>query len=117
MEPALHARDSQPEGFAWLVGDDAAQSVFAFVRHGDEGASPVVALFNFTPVSRSGYRVGLPRGGRWREVLNTDAGIYGGSNDGNGGGVHTEPVPLHGQEQSALVSLPPLAAVFLRWGV
>jgi 1,4-alpha-glucan branching enzyme len=113
-ELALHVKDSRADGFAWLIGDDAAQSVFGFARFGDPGTSPIVALFNFTPVVREGYRVGLPAAGRWREVLNSDAGIYGGSNTGNGGGVGTEPVAWHGQEQSAVVTLPPLAAVFLR---
>jgi 1,4-alpha-glucan branching enzyme len=76
----------------------------------------VVAVFNFTPVLRGGYRVGLPAGGRWRELLNSDARAYGGGGAGNLGGVEAEPVPWHGRPASAALTIPPLAAVFLAPG-
>src|SRR5258708_7560576 len=99
-EPALHVLDSEPGGFEWLIGDDAENSVFAF-RRVDGAGREVVAVSNFTPMPRPGYRIGMPRGGRWSEVLNTDASVYGGSNLGNGGLIHTEEVPSHGKPQSA----------------
>ena len=112
-ERALHERDCEPEGFAWIEVSDRASSVFAWSRHGGEGASPVVAVANFTPVPREGYRLGLPRAGRWREILNTDAAAYGGSNAGNAGGVEASGPPSHGLPQSAGLRLPPLATLWL----
>ena len=112
-ERALHERDGEPEGFAWLVVDDRDASVYAWVRHGGPGARPVVALCNFTPVPRPAYRVGLPAAGRWREALNTDAAVYGGSNLGNGGAIEARPEPHGGQPACAEVLLPPLATVWL----
>jgi len=111
-QPALHQRDCEPTGFQWLIGDDAANSVLAWVRHGDTGPD-VVVVCNFTPVPRTDYRVGVPEAGYYREAVNTDAGIYGGSNMGNGGGVDSEPVEAHGHAQSIRLTLPPLAALFL----
>jgi 1,4-alpha-glucan branching enzyme len=110
--PALHAHDCEPDGFRWLVVDDAAQSVFAWLRLAP-GADPVVCIVNFTPVPRTNYRIGLPHGSRWVEILNTDATIYGGSGMGNGGSVTAEAVGAHGQPVSAVFVLPPLAAVWL----
>ncbi|WP_082190111.1 1,4-alpha-glucan branching protein GlgB [Frateuria defendens] len=112
-EPALHQLDHRPEGFAWVTHEDAAHSVYAFLRYAEE-AAPVLAVSNFTPEPRRGYRVGVPWGGYWRELVNTDSGHYGGANLGNGGGVHTVPVPSHGQSQSLELLLPPLATVLLR---
>lgn len=112
-EPALHDRDNEPEGFRWIVVDDAAHSVFAWLRSGGEGVRPVVAVANFTPVPREGYRIGLPLAGRWREVLNTDAAIYGGSNMGNAGTVHAVRTPSHGLPCSATVTVPPLGTIWL----
>ena len=114
-EGALHARDCEPEGFAWLVVDDDQQSVFAFARFGGAGDPPIIVACNFTPVVRRDYRIGLPKAGRWIEILNSDAAAYGGGDVGNLGGVDTVPGETHGQSQSALVTLPPLAAVYLRW--
>ena len=114
--PALYRHDSRPEGFEWLVVDDAAQSVLAFVRRGAPGDAPVVVAVNFTPVAREGYRLGFPAPGHWAEVMNTDAAAYGGANRGNLGGIATEARPLHGQAQSAPVCLPPLSAVMFRQG-
>jgi len=113
--PALHARDCEPEGFRWVVADDHANSVLAWLRFGEPGDAPVAVVSNFTPVPRDNYRIGLPLSGRWEEILNTDAGRYGGSNLGNLGGVMAEVEPSHGLPASAEVVLPPLATVFLRY--
>ncbi len=111
--PALHRLDCRPEGFRWVVGDDRAQSVFAYLRLGLGGDPPALVVCNLTPVPRHGYRLGLPRGGHWREVLNTDSGHYGGSDVGNLGGVLAEPMGWHSQPYSAEVTLPPLGALWL----
>jgi len=110
---ALHERDCEPEGFRWLAVDDAENSVFAWLRKGGAGAPPVAVVANFTPVCREGYRLGLPHTGRWREILNTDAAAYGGSNRGNAGAVSAEPDAWHGQGASATITLPPLATLWL----
>ncbi|HYZ32862.1 MAG TPA: 1,4-alpha-glucan branching protein GlgB [Crenalkalicoccus sp.] len=111
--PALHRRDDRPEGFRWVIGDDRAQSVFAYLRLGAEGDPPVLVVSNFTPVPRPGYRIGVPRGGAWREVVNTDGAAYGGSNAGNAGLVVATPDPAHGYDQSLSLLLPPLATLVL----
>ncbi len=113
--PALHARDCEPEGFRWVVADDHANSVLAWLRFGEPGDAPVAVVSNFTPVPLDSYRIGLPLSGRWEEILNTDAGRYGGSNLGNLGGVMAKAEPSHGLPASAEVVLPPLATVFLRY--
>ena len=113
---ALHRRDCEPEGFRWIINDDRTQSVFAWLRQGGEaGIPPVAIVAHFTPVLREGYRIGLPHAGRWREILNTDAECYGGGNKGNGGAVWAEEVPSHGFPASALVTVPPLATVYLEY--
>jgi 1,4-alpha-glucan branching enzyme len=117
-EPALHQRDCRADGFAWAVGNDSVNSVLAYFRYADN-AAPVLVLVNLTPVPRDNYRVGVPAAadgqlGFWREVLNTDAAIYGGSNSGNMGGVQAEAVGWHGQSTSIEVTLPPLSTVILR---
>jgi len=109
--PALHELDTDPAGFAWVVMDDADNSVAAFLRQA--GGSLVLAVSNFTPVARHGYRVGVPMAGRWTETLNTDAGCYGGSGQGNQGAALTEAEPSHGHAQSLPLTLPPLATLFL----
>ncbi|HET7500223.1 MAG TPA: 1,4-alpha-glucan branching protein GlgB, partial [Kofleriaceae bacterium] len=108
---ALHVGDCEPWGFRWLVGDDRDASVLAYVRHGQPGDSPVVVVANFTPVPRDGYRIGVPRGGFWREVLNSDASIYGGGGVGNRGGMVAEEAPCLGHEHSLVVTAPPLGIV------
>jgi 1,4-alpha-glucan branching enzyme len=113
-QPALHLRDSDPAGFRWVVGGDYGNSVYAFLRIGSDEAPPLLAVANFTPVPRYGYRVGVPWRGRWRELVNTDAAIYGGSNMGNGGGLHTADTPSHGHDQSLELILPPLATILLQ---
>jgi 1,4-alpha-glucan branching enzyme len=112
---SLHARDCEAEGFRWIIGDDAENSVFAWLRSGGEGDVGVVVICNFTPVPRECYRIGLPRGGMWRELLNTDAQSYGGSGLGNLGRVTASDTPSHGLPASAVLLLPPLATLYLRW--
>jgi len=111
--PALHRRDTSPDGFSWVIGDDRDQSVFAFYRWGEWGDAPALVVCNMTPVPRENYRIGVPSEGTWHEIVNTDAARYGGSNMGNGGAVEAEAIPAHGQEQSVLLTLPPLATVVL----
>ena len=114
-EPALHVNDTRPEGFEWIESNDSEAGVYAWLRKGGADDAMVVALVNMTPVERS-YRVGLPAGGHWSEILNTDAAIYGGGNRGNLGGITAEAVGHHGRAHSALVTLPPLSAVWLKRG-
>ncbi|UGS37564.1 1,4-alpha-glucan branching protein GlgB [Capillimicrobium parvum] len=111
--PALWERDFDSSGFYWLEPNDADRNVVAFARAGNPGTEHLVCVCNLSPVPRERYRVGLPRGGRWLEALNTDAGLYGGSNVGNMGGVDAEPVRWHDQGHSAELTLPPLGVVWL----
>ncbi len=112
QDPRLHRYEFEPEGFRWIDCDDRAQSVLSWLRLAD--GEPLLAVLNFTPVPRPGYRVGVPRGGAWRECLNSDATVYGGSNLGNGPGpLAAEPVPMHGQAHSLSLTLPPLGALLL----
>jgi 1,4-alpha-glucan branching enzyme len=114
-EPALHRGDSDPAGFEYVVGDDREHSVFVWLRRDPAGeAPPVLAVFNATPTVHHGYRVGVPVAGRWVELLNSDADTYGGSGQGNLGGVETDDEARHGSAQSLALTVPPLAAVFLR---
>ncbi len=110
--PALHDLDFDPAGFDWIDCHDADQSVLAFERRARDGRCIVVAL-NFTPMVRTGYRIGLPLGGAWREILNTDSSFFGGSDCGNGGSVQAEPVSWMGRAFSAAITLPPLAGILL----
>jgi 1,4-alpha-glucan branching enzyme len=112
-EEALHLRDSEPGGFRWVIGNDHANSVFAFLRLGYERTPPILAVSNMTPVPRHDYRIGVPRAGRWRERLNSDSGLYGGSNLGNAGAVQTHCEPLHGEGQALRLMLPPLSTILL----
>lgn len=114
-EPALHRRDSDPGGFEWIDGGDVENSIFSFVRKGNEGDAPIVFVLNMTPQPHHEYRIGLTHSGRWSEILNTDAAIYGGSNRGNAGAVEAEPAPHHGRPASAPLVVPPLGAVMLRY--
>ncbi|MEY1554475.1 1,4-alpha-glucan branching protein GlgB [Yoonia sp. R2331] len=111
--PALHVNDTRPSGFQWLEANDAANSVFAFLRVGNPGDAPVVVVMNLTPVERSDYRVGLPGAGDWTEVLNSDAESYGGGGRGNLGGVTAQDTPWMGQDHSATLTLPPLSTLIL----
>jgi 1,4-alpha-glucan branching enzyme len=110
--PALHAVDFGPEGFQWVDLHNAELSVIAFLRKARD-AEPLLVVANFTPVPREGYLVGVPRAGRWRECLNSDAPAYGGSGIGNLGGVASVPVAAHGHYQALNLRLPPLALLVL----
>jgi 1,4-alpha-glucan branching enzyme len=112
-EPGLHRLDCAPEGFAWIEGGDTDNNVFSFVRSGGEGTRPVIVVSNMAPVVREGYRIGAPQGGRWREALNTDAELYGGSGVSEGLGWQAAEEPSHGLPASLSLTLPPLATVFL----
>jgi 1,4-alpha-glucan branching enzyme len=110
--PALHELDFSEAGFAWVDCADADISVISYLRTASSG-DPVLVACNFTPVPRPDYRIGVPRAGRWRESLNSDAAEYGGSGQGNLGGVSAEGVAAHGHPQSLRVRLPPLAVLML----
>ncbi|MGK5739545.1 1,4-alpha-glucan branching protein GlgB [Micromonospora sp. URMC 103] len=110
--PALWAQDTEPAGFRWIAGDDVANNTVSFVRIAPDG-STVVCVANFSALPLRDYRIGLPAGGTWREVLNTDAHHYGGSGVGNLGEVHAEDVPWHGMVASAALQVPPLGVLWL----
>ena len=112
-EKPLHELDFDPAGFSWIDGTDAEQSVISFIRRSSQDEM-IVAAFNFTPVPRQNYQIGAPLPGRWLEVLNSDAPIYGGSGQGNLGGVDAAPIPRHGHLHSLNLTLPPLGALFLK---
>jgi 1,4-alpha-glucan branching enzyme len=107
--PALHQRDCKADGFEWLVYDDSQRSVFAWQRNAGDGSAPAVIVVNFTPTVHYDYRIKVPQKGRWREILNTDASIYGGSNVGNNGWIDTL---ADASEPMVSLVLPPLAALF-----
>jgi 1,4-alpha-glucan branching enzyme len=109
--PALWTADHEPVGFAWIDASDVESSVYAWIRR--SGDDVCVVVLNLTPVSRSGYRLGLPRGGRWMEILNSDSEHYGGSNLGNLGGIEAADDSWHGQPASAELTLPPLSGLIL----
>jgi 1,4-alpha-glucan branching enzyme len=113
-EPALHQMDCDGGGFEWLEANDAENSVLAWLRHGKAGTSPMLVICNFTPTPREAYRLGLPAPGRWLEILNSDAEVYGGSGKGNLGVIETEEVASHGRPYSAEITLPPLSTVWFR---
>jgi 1,4-alpha-glucan branching enzyme len=113
-EPALHEMDCHPAGFEWIDCDDADSSTVTLIRKGKSSSTIILVVCNFTPVPRYSYRLGSPRSGSWQEILNSDAGEYGGSNMGNLGGVETVPVPLHGRPYSLTITLPPLSVSFFR---
>jgi 1,4-alpha-glucan branching enzyme len=115
-ERALHELDCDPAGFEWIDGSDSQQSMISFMRKSRRAEEIVVAIFNFTPVPRHNYRVGVPRGGHWREILNSDSEIYGGAGFGNLGGTEAEEVVSHGRPYSLNLIIPPLGAVFFRHG-
>ncbi|MBC7461513.1 MAG: 1,4-alpha-glucan branching protein GlgB, partial [Thermoleophilia bacterium] len=113
--PALHQLDVDPAGFSWVDASDSTNSVFAYLRHGRDAAEPpVLVVLNATPVVREHYQLGVPLGGQWRELLNSDATTYGGSGVGNQGGVEAAAAPLHGHDFSISLTLPPLGCVVLR---
>ena len=113
-ERALHEVDFEGSGFQWVDCQDANTGVLAFLRRGRAGAAPVLVVCNLTPVPRLRHRVGVPHGGWWRELANSDAAIYGGSGLGNLGGVQASGAGTHGQPNSLECTVPPLAVVFFR---
>ena len=114
-EAALHQRDTTPDGFAWVIGDDRKNAVFAFLRHGEPGTDPVLVVSNMTPQVHHDYRIGVPQAGRWRRLLSTDDEAYGGSGVG-GALADTAPHGAHGHDHTISISLPPLATVFYKRG-
>ncbi|MDE2149926.1 MAG: 1,4-alpha-glucan branching protein GlgB [Gammaproteobacteria bacterium] len=110
-QPPLHVHDFDAEGFEWIDCNDAQQSVLSYLRRG--AGEVAVVVLNFTPVPRCGYRLGVPLAGRYRELLNSDAGVYGGSGGGNLGGVHSQPQPWMGRAHSLVLNLPPLGGLIL----
>ena len=115
-ERALHSQDYRYEGFEWIDADDSENSVISFIRWDRERRDFLVVICNFTPVVRYGYRIGVPERGLYREILNSDSHVYGGSNVGNLGGIEAEDSPSHGRPHSLGLTLPPLATVFLKLG-
>ncbi|MGZ3158833.1 MAG: 1,4-alpha-glucan branching protein GlgB [Burkholderiaceae bacterium] len=119
-ENALHCMDDTPDGFSWVVGDDMHNSVFAFLRKGVEGSDPpLLVVLNMTPMRRDGYRIGVPVNNaqspsRWRELINTDADIYGGTGMNNGEVIMSERFESHGMPQSVVLTLPPLSMLILK---
>ncbi|ADU37190.1 1,4-alpha-glucan branching protein GlgB [Variovorax paradoxus] len=111
--PALHQVDFASSGFEWVTANDEAQSVFAFLRKAADGSPPLLVVSNMTPVPRTNYLLGVPLGGHWREVINTDATEFGGAGWGNFGGVEAAPVRSHGHRQSVCITLPPLSTLIL----
>jgi 1,4-alpha-glucan branching enzyme len=114
-QPALHQVDFDWQGFEWLDANDSDNSVFSFVRRGRNPNDMILVVLNATPVVRYGYRIGVPRVGHFDEIMNTDATVYGGSNVGNLGGMNTSEHAWMGRSHSLALTLPPLAAVFLKW--
>ena len=113
-EPALHVLDFDPRGFEWIDCHDADHSVVSLERRGTGPRERIAAVFNFTPVPRQGDRVGLPQAGPYRELLNSDAEAYGGSNMGNAGWINSEAIPSQGQPHRLCLTLPPLACIVLK---
>jgi 1,4-alpha-glucan branching enzyme len=111
MAPALYELDFEQAGFEWLDFSDWGKSVISFIRKGNDSRNLILVVCNFTPVVRSNYKVGVPKGGVWKEVLNSDAREYGGSGQGNLGGVAAQPNPLHSREFSLSLTLPPLSVL------
>jgi 1,4-alpha-glucan branching enzyme len=116
-EPALHQIDFAPQGFEWIDCNDADAGVLSFIRrsrHSSGAAESIVVVANFTPVMRETYRVGVPDSGFYREIINSDAALYGGSNVGNEGGVQAEPLPWMDRPYSLPLRIPPLGVLFLK---
>ncbi len=113
-EPALHELNCSPDGFEWIDANDSQQSVTAFLRKGEKPGETILAVCNYTSVPRHGYRVGVPTGGFWKELLNSDAAAYWGSGMGNMGGVTAEAVPAHARPWSLLLTLPPLSITLFK---
>jgi 1,4-alpha-glucan branching enzyme len=115
-ERALHEMDCESSGFEWIDGSDSQQSILSFMRKSGGAGEMILVVSNFTPVPRYGYRVGVPRPGVWREILNSDAKIYGGADVGNFGETPSQPVLAHGRQNSLNLNVPPLGTIFLKLG-
>ena len=113
-EPALYELDFSADGFEWISLHDWEQSIISFIRKGRDNDKMALIVCNFTPVPRRIYNVGVPRGGFWAEVLNSDAEVYGGSGCGNAGGIEAAPVPVNGRKHSLCLTLPPLGVLFFK---
>jgi 1,4-alpha-glucan branching enzyme len=113
-EPCLHELDCAPVGFEWIDCNDSEQSTLAFLRRGSTPNEAILVAANFTPVPRHNFRIGVPWGGEWKEVLNSDSPLYGGSGQGNLGGVRAAPISWHGRTHALNVTLPPLAVVMFK---
>ncbi|MGB6034441.1 MAG: 1,4-alpha-glucan branching protein GlgB, partial [Bacteroidota bacterium] len=113
-EPALHSLDFSNETFEWVDFHDWENSTLSFLRRGNTSDDIILVICNMTPLARSDYRIGVPRGGNWQEILNSDAAVYGGANHGNHGGLDASPISRHGRPDSLSVTLPPLGVVFLK---
>ncbi|MDP3880324.1 MAG: 1,4-alpha-glucan branching protein GlgB [Dehalococcoidales bacterium] len=113
-EPALHEVDFDPAGFEWVDASDALQSIISFIRKGKSTGDILLVIGNFTPMTHFNYRVGVPRGGSWTEILNSDAGEYGGSGQGNPATVEAQEIPTHGRPYSLEITVPPLAVTFFK---
>jgi 1,4-alpha-glucan branching enzyme len=113
-EPLLHTMDFNSAGFEWVDCKDFQRSIISFLRRGQNPSDQLLFVCNFTPVVRQNYRVGVPLEGHWKEILNSDAPLYGGSGQGNFGGLSTVPLPIHGRPFSLNMTLPPLGIVIFR---
>ena len=113
-EPALHECDFTADGFSWIDCNDNENSVVSMIRYAHDRRNFIVMIFNFTPVPRQGYRIGVPDSGRYAEILNSDSELYGGGNIGNLGALDTEPAPSHGFAQSLRLTVPPLGCLYLK---
>jgi 1,4-alpha-glucan branching enzyme len=113
-EPLLHELDFNPAGFEWVDCKDSQRSIISFLRRGQTPEDQILFVYNFTPIPRKNYRVGVPWEGYWKEALNSDAPLYGGSGQGNLGGLSTVPLPIHGRPFSLNMTLPPLGIVVFR---
>ncbi|MDE1919955.1 MAG: 1,4-alpha-glucan branching protein GlgB [Candidatus Omnitrophica bacterium] len=114
QEPALYERDFSPEGFEYVDFSDYNNSIISFIRKSADGKSRILAVCNFTPQTLKNYSIGVPQAGHWLEVLNSDAKPYGGSGQGNGGGVDAQKKPMHGKPFSLPLTIPPLGVLFLK---
>ncbi len=115
-ESALHEQDFKPQGFEWIDCHDSAASTVSWIRRAETSGEVVLAAVNFTPVPREGYRIGVPHGGEWRLIANSDAPYFGGSGFGVVSSARAEDVPFHGRPQSMVITLPPLATVYYKSG-
>jgi 1,4-alpha-glucan branching enzyme len=110
----MHVLDCEQAGFEWIDCCDAETSTVSLMRKGRDAEDALVVVCNFTPIPRHNYRVGVPRGGLWEEVLNSDAPLYGGSGQGNFGGVTAAPLPCHGRDYLLTITVPPLGMVVFK---